>query len=46
MSRLLDEIIAARKEKAMEYEAYLKDIAQLVGTLAAGQHGDRPASQH
>jgi type I restriction enzyme R subunit len=30
MSTLLDEIIAARKAKAIEYEEYLKRIADLV----------------
>ena len=44
MSRLLDEIIAARKAKALDYEKYLQDIAKLVGTVAAGHEGDRPAS--
>jgi len=44
MSKLLDEIIAARKAKAIEYEKYLQDIAKLVGTVAAGHEGDRPVS--
>jgi type I restriction enzyme, R subunit len=44
MSKLLDEIIAARKAKAIEYEKYLQDIAKLVGTVAAGHEGDRPAT--
>lgn len=44
MSTLLDEIINARKAKALAYEEYLKQIAKLVGTVRAGQEGDRPAS--
>lgn len=44
MSKLLDEIISARKAKALAYEKYLKEIAALVGTVQAGQEGDRPAA--
>ncbi|AOG04372.1 type I restriction endonuclease subunit R [Bosea sp. RAC05] len=44
MSKLLDEIIAARKAKAIEYELYLKEIAKLIGTVNAGQEGDRPSN--
>jgi type I restriction enzyme R subunit len=44
MSKLLDEIITARKAKALAYEEYLKRIAKLVGTINAGQEGDRPAT--
>ncbi len=44
MSKLLDEIIAARKAKAIEYENYLQEIARLIGTVNAGQEGDRPAT--
>ena len=36
MSALLDEIIAARKSKAIEYEAYLKRIAELAKKVEAG----------
>jgi type I restriction enzyme R subunit len=36
MSELLDEIIAARKAKAIEYEEYLKRIAELLGYCAVG----------
>lgn len=43
MSMLLNEIIAARKAKAIEYEEYLQEIAKLIGTLATGHDGDRPA---
>jgi len=43
MSTLLDEIIAARKEKAIEYEAYLLKIAELVKRVEAGQAEDTPA---
>lgn len=44
MSKLLDEIITARKAKAIAYEEYLTQIARLVDTVRAGQEGDRPAS--
>jgi type I restriction enzyme R subunit len=43
MSELLDEIIAARKAKAIEYETYLQEIAKLIGTVNLGQEGSRPA---
>jgi type I restriction enzyme R subunit len=36
MSALLDEIIQARKSKALEYEAYLKRIAELAMRVQAG----------
>jgi type I restriction enzyme R subunit len=36
MSSLLDELIATRKAKAIEYEAYLKQIAELVKKVAIG----------
>jgi type I restriction enzyme R subunit len=42
MSALLDEIIAARKAKAVEYEAYLKRIAELAAKVQAGQAEDTP----
>ena len=42
MSALLDEIIAARKAKAIEYEEYLKRIAELVKTIEAGHADDVP----
>ncbi len=42
MSALLDEIIAARKAKAIEYEEYLKRIAELAKKVEAG-HGGRHA---
>jgi type I restriction enzyme R subunit len=42
MSTLLDEIIAARKAKAIEYEQYLKRIAELSKKVAAGQSEDTP----
>jgi len=42
MSALLDEIIAARKAKAIEYEAYLKRIADLAAKVQAGQAEDTP----
>jgi len=42
MSALLDEIIAARKAKALEYEKYLKAIAELVKKTVAGQAEEIP----
>lgn len=42
MSTLLDEIIAARKAKAIEYEAYLKRIAELVKQVEVGHAPDTP----
>jgi type I restriction enzyme, R subunit len=42
MSALLDEIIAARKSKAIEYEEYLKQIAGLAKRVGAGQAEDTP----
>ncbi len=44
MSALLDEIIAARKAKAIEYEAYLKKIAELAKLVQAGQAADTPVA--
>jgi len=43
MSALLDEIIAARKAKAIEYEEYLKRIAELAKRVEAGQSEETPA---
>ena len=42
MSALLDEIIAARKARAIEYEEYLKRIAQLAKRVEAGLADDTP----
>lgn len=42
MSTLLDEIIAARKAKAIEYEAYLKKIAELAAKVQSGHAEDTP----
>ncbi|HHD72837.1 MAG TPA: HsdR family type I site-specific deoxyribonuclease, partial [Epsilonproteobacteria bacterium] len=42
MSKLLDEIIAQRKAKAIEYEAYLKKIAALAETVQNGQPDNTP----
>ncbi|MEO8384692.1 MAG: restriction endonuclease subunit R, partial [Betaproteobacteria bacterium] len=42
MSALLDEIIAARKAKAIEYEEYLKRIGALAKNVEAGQAEDTP----
>jgi len=43
MSALLDEIIRLRKEKAIEYEEYLKRIADVAMRLHSGQDPDQPA---
>ena len=42
MSALLNEIIAARKAKAIEYEEYLKRIADLARRVQAGKPDDLP----
>ncbi|MBL1265847.1 type I restriction endonuclease subunit R [Methylomicrobium sp. RS1] len=42
MSALLDEIIAARKAKAIEYEEYLKRIAEVAKKVEAGKGEDTP----
>src|SRR5437867_1493105 len=42
MSTLLDEIIAARKARAIEYEEYLKRIAELARRVEAGTADDTP----
>ena len=42
MSRLLDEIIADRKAKAIEYEQYLRRIAELAQNVEAGLAEDVP----
>ncbi len=42
MSALLDEIISARKAKAIEYEEYLKRIAELAKKVDAGKAEDTP----
>ena len=42
MSRLLDEIIAARKAKAIEYEEYLRRIADLVRRVVSGKADNTP----
>ncbi|MFA5055590.1 MAG: HsdR family type I site-specific deoxyribonuclease [Dehalococcoidia bacterium] len=44
MSKLLDEIIIARKTKAIEYEEYLKRVAQLAKQVAIGKADDTPSS--
>ncbi len=43
MSALLDEIIVARKAKAIEYEEYLKRIAELAKKVEFGIGDDTPA---
>jgi len=42
MSALLDEIIALRKAKAIEYEEYLKRVAIVARRVEAGQAEDTP----
>jgi type I restriction enzyme R subunit len=42
MSALLDEIIAARKARAIEYEEYLKRIAELAKQVEAGKSEETP----
>ncbi|MGB4227258.1 MAG: HsdR family type I site-specific deoxyribonuclease [Candidatus Dechloromonas phosphoritropha] len=42
MSALLDEIIAARKANAIEYEEYLMRVGELAKRVAAGQAEDTP----
>lgn len=42
MSALLAEIIAERKAQAIEYEEYLKKIAELAGRVQAGQSEETP----
>lgn len=42
MSALLDEIIAARKAKAIEYEEYLQKVAELAKRVQTGQADDTP----
>ena len=42
MSALLDEIIALRKAKAIEYEEYLKRVADVAKRVQAGREEDMP----
>lgn len=42
MSALLDEIIAARKTKALAYEKYLQRIAELAAQVEAGHGTELP----
>lgn len=42
MSALLDEIIRLRKQKAIEYEEYLKRIAVLTRQVTSGKSADTP----
>jgi type I restriction enzyme, R subunit len=44
MSSLLDDIIAARKARALEYEAYLQRVAELIHQLDSGHTDDTPAT--
>jgi type I restriction enzyme R subunit len=43
MSALLDEIIVARKEKAIDYEEYLQKVATLTKQVMSGKFADTPA---
>jgi len=43
MSTLLDEIIAARKARALDYQEYLKRIAELAKRVEVGQAEETPA---
>ncbi len=43
MSALLNEIIAARRAKAIEYEEYLKRIAELAAKVKKGKENETPA---
>ncbi len=42
MSTLLDEVIAARKARAMEYEQYLKSIGEVAIQVEAGRSDETP----
>lgn len=42
MSQLLDELIKARKQKAIDYEDYLKRIAEIAKMVNAGASSDTP----
>jgi type I restriction enzyme, R subunit len=42
MSALLDEVIAARKAKAISYEEYLKRVAEICGKVSSGRDADTP----
>ena len=44
MSALLDEIIKKRKEKAVDYEEYLKQMADLATKVQAGKSEDTPVA--
>jgi len=44
MSELLDEIIAARHARALEYEAYLQQMAALITQVNTGQNEDLPST--
>lgn len=44
MSALLDEIIKKRKEQALDYEEYLKQMADLAAKVQSGKAEDTPAS--
>lgn len=43
MSALLDEIVAARKARAIAYEEYLKRVAEVAKNVQAGHTDDTPA---
>jgi type I restriction enzyme R subunit len=43
MSLLLDELIASRRRKAIDYEVYLKQMAELANRVASGHAEETPA---
>ncbi|GAN26153.1 type-1 restriction enzyme R protein [Legionella pneumophila] len=44
MSKLLDELIKLRREKAIAYKKYLEEIAELARKVATGQADNTPSS--
>ncbi|MCP4702528.1 MAG: HsdR family type I site-specific deoxyribonuclease [Gammaproteobacteria bacterium] len=44
MSKLLDEIIRQRKQNAIDYQAYLRKIAELANKVSGGQPDDTPTA--
>jgi type I restriction enzyme R subunit len=44
MSALLDEIIKKRREQALDYATYLKEMAALAGQVHSGKADDTPAA--
>lgn len=46
MSKLLDELIKLRREKAIAYKKYLEEIAELAKKVATGQADNTPSSMN